>query len=216
MLSSKAEVYELGFAKDDGHVWPLPDVRQHASLPGRRFSGSGLRESEAKLVIRRFQAIRKPTIGETGSGFFYRLWNKSMIKLKNEHIETMKSHGERTYPDEGCGLLIGRTSRERKIVEEVWPTENARLDSRRTRYSIPPDELLRLECDARTRGLEVIGFFHSHPDAEARPSGYDLEYAWPWYSYIIVAVKAERAEDINSWVLKDDRPQFEREEISVG
>jgi len=139
-----------------------------------------------------------------------------MIKLRNEHIETIKNHGERAYPDEGCGLLLGWTNRERKIVEEVWPTENARPRSRRTRYSIPPDELLRLERDGRSRGLEVIGFFHSHPDAEARPSRCDLENAWPWYSYIIVTVKAKKAEEIHSWVLKDDHPQFEREEMSVA
>jgi proteasome lid subunit RPN8/RPN11 len=138
-----------------------------------------------------------------------------MIKLKTDHLETIKTHGERTYPYEGCGLLIGRADNGVKNVEAVHPTENARLDSRHNRYLIPPDEIMRLEREARQRGLEVIGFFHSHPDHEARPSGYDLEHAWPWYSYIIVSVKTEQAAEVNSWILRDDRSEFEQEEISM-
>jgi proteasome lid subunit RPN8/RPN11 len=138
-----------------------------------------------------------------------------VIKLKREHLEAIKTHGEQTYPYEGCGVLIGRANGEAKFVEEVRPTENARLDSRHNRYLIPPDELLRVERDARSRGLEVLGYFHSHPNAEARPSQYDLDHAWPWYSYLIVSVKAEKAEALNAWVLKDDRSQFEQEEISL-
>jgi proteasome lid subunit RPN8/RPN11 len=139
-----------------------------------------------------------------------------MILLMAEHLDLIKRHGERTYPEEGCGVLVGRTNGGTKIVEEVRPTENARLDSRHNRYLIPPDDILRLERQARARGCEVVGFFHSHPDHPARPSEYDRDHAWPWYSYIIVAVAGGLALDVRSWVLTDDRSHFEPEDIGLA
>lgn len=139
-----------------------------------------------------------------------------MILIAAEHLEVVKQHGERTYPEEGCGVLVGRVSGSVKIVEEVHPTENARLDSRHNRYLISPDDILGLERQARAHRREVIGFFHSHPDHEAIPSNYDRDHAWPWYSYVIVSVAEGKAEDVRSWVLTDDRTQFEPEEIEVA
>jgi len=139
-----------------------------------------------------------------------------MIRLTIEQLEAIKRHGERAYPEEGCGVLLGHVDGETKIVEEIRPTPNARQDSPHNRYAIAPTELLRLEREARARGREVIGFFHSHPDAEARPSSYDLEHAWPWYSYLIVSVKRAASESVHSWVLREDRSRFEQEEILIG
>ncbi len=139
-----------------------------------------------------------------------------MIRLTIEQLEAIKRHGERAYPQEGCGVLLGQVEGEVKIVQEIHPTPNAREDSPHNRYQIAPQELLRLEREARARGREVLGFFHSHPDAEARPSAYDLEYAWPWYSYLIVSVKAAASESVHSWVLRDDRSRFDQEEILIG
>lgn len=139
-----------------------------------------------------------------------------MILIAAEQLELIKRHGERTYPEEGCGVLIGRAAGSVKMVEDVHPTENARLDSRHNRYLISPDDILQLERQARTRGHEVIGFFHSHPDHEAKPSTYDRDHAWPWYSYIIVSVTGGKALEVRSWVLTDDRSRFEPEEIEVA
>ncbi|MCS6816454.1 MAG: M67 family metallopeptidase [Blastocatellia bacterium] len=139
-----------------------------------------------------------------------------MIRLTIEQLEVIKRHGEHAYPEEGCGVLLGHVEGEAKVVEEIRLTPNARRDSPRNRYAIAPEELLRLEREARARGREVLGFFHSHPDAEARPSAYDLEHAWPWYSYLIVSVRAAASESVHSWVLREDRSRFEQEEILIG
>ncbi|GBC77112.1 hypothetical protein HRbin08_00581 [bacterium HR08] len=139
-----------------------------------------------------------------------------MIRLTIEQLEAIKRHGERAYPEEGCGVLLGRVEGETKIVEEIRPTRNVRQDSPHNRYAIAPEELLRLEREARARGREVLGFFHSHPDAEARPSSYDLEHAWPWYSYLIISVRAAVSESVHSWVLREDRSRFDQEEILIG
>jgi proteasome lid subunit RPN8/RPN11 len=74
---------------------------------------------------------------------------------------------------------------------------------------------LKVEKEARTRGLDVMGYYHSHPDHPAMPSNYDRDHAWPWYSYVIVSVQKGLAAEVNSWVLAEDRTRFEREEIET-
>lgn len=135
------------------------------------------------------------------------------IKIKNEHRRAMEAHGEQTYPHECCGLMLGRVVDGTRVVEEVKPVNNARLDSPRNRYLIPPDEVVKGDRQARERGLDIIGFYHSHPDVVARPSEFDREHAWPWYSYVIVSIREGRAMDLHSWVLRDDRSQFDQEEV---
>jgi proteasome lid subunit RPN8/RPN11 len=83
------------------------------------------------------------------------------------------------------------------------------------RYLISPDDLLHIEAELRHSGLEVLGCYHSHPDHPARPSDFDLEQAWPWYSYIIVRVDGGRAVDVASWVLDDDRSAMHPEPVDV-
>lgn len=140
-----------------------------------------------------------------------------MLLLSSKHTEYIREHGEREYPYECCGLLIGNFSEEAKTVCETLPISNAREDSaRRTRFLIQPEELLRGEKYAAQKGLDVIGFYHSHPDHPARPSQYDLEHAWPVYSYIVVAVHTGRAQDLRSWELQPDRNAFNEEDIQKG
>ncbi|MGH9446661.1 MAG: M67 family metallopeptidase, partial [Terriglobia bacterium] len=78
-----------------------------------------------------------------------------------------------------------------------------------------PQEVRRVEVEGRERGLEVIGYYHSHPDHPARPSEYDREHAWPWLSYVIMKVEAGKPSDYASWVLAEDRSHFENEPIDV-
>jgi proteasome lid subunit RPN8/RPN11 len=135
------------------------------------------------------------------------------IKLTDEHRRAIEAHGKQTYPHECCGLMLGRVADGARIVDEVMPVDNARLDSPRNRYLIPPDEVVKGDRYARQRGLDIVGFYHSHPNVAARPSQFDLEHAWPWYSYIIVSIQDGAAAELNSWVLRDDRSQFDQEEI---
>jgi proteasome lid subunit RPN8/RPN11 len=140
-----------------------------------------------------------------------------VIKWLPEHDKAIREHGELDYPHECCGFLIGGFRDGLKVVAEVFPISNAREEEhKRNRFLIRPEELLRGEQHARERGLDVVGFYHSHPDAEARPSSYDLEHAWPTYSYIIVSVCEGSAREVRSWELRPDRSQFEEETIIKG
>ncbi|HEU4794495.1 MAG TPA: M67 family metallopeptidase [Pyrinomonadaceae bacterium] len=137
-----------------------------------------------------------------------------MITIPEQQLTEIREHGIRDYPYECCGLLLGRFGPTGKIVTETLPISNAREESaKRNRFLITPEELLRGERYARQHDLEVVGFYHSHPDSPAVPSQYDLEHAWPTYSYIIVSTSAERANDLFSWEQEPDRSRFNQEEI---
>lgn len=140
-----------------------------------------------------------------------------MIELSHEHLQGIRRHAEQDYPHECCGLLLGRFSGTgRKTVVEVYAISNAREEeAKRNRFLITPQELLRGELHARRNKLEVIGFYHSHPDHLAAPSGYDLDHALPVYSYVIVSVRAGQAGDLLSWELEPDRSKFNAEDIAA-
>jgi proteasome lid subunit RPN8/RPN11 len=128
----------------------------------------------------------------------------------------MAAHGERDYPHECCGLLLGSFSTNGlKAITEVYPISNAREEqAKRNRFLIRPEELMRGERYAQQQGIEVVGFYHSHPDHPAVPSGYDLDHAWPMFSYIVVSVIAGAAQDLRSWEMEPDRSRFNEEEIN--
>ena len=137
-----------------------------------------------------------------------------MITIAQQQLASIRAHGISDYPYECCGLMLGRFGPEGKTVTETFPISNAREESaKRNRFLITPEELLRGEQYARSKNLEVVGFYHSHPDSPAVPSQYDLEHAWPTYSYIIVSTSADRAEDLFSWEQEPDRSRFNQEEI---
>lgn len=141
-----------------------------------------------------------------------------MIQLSQQHNDQIRAYGEQEYPNECCGLLIGRFGENGiKTVTEVQPISNAReTEAKHNRFLIRPEELMRGERYAAKRELDVIGFYHSHPDHPAIPSQYDLEHAWPVYSYIVLAVRTGRAEDLRSWELQPDRTVFNEEHILKG
>jgi proteasome lid subunit RPN8/RPN11 len=140
-----------------------------------------------------------------------------MISITEKLLAEIRAHGVRDYPYECCGLLLGRFREEGKFVTETYPISNAREESaKRNRFLIEPEELMRGERYARGKDLEVVGFYHSHPDSPARPSQYDLEHAWPTYSYIIVSTSADRAGDLFSWEQEPDRSKFNQEELKIS
>ena len=139
-----------------------------------------------------------------------------MITIADEQLTEIREHGIRDYPYECCGLLLGRFEQDTKTVTETYPISNAREESaKRNRFLITPEELMKGERYARQHKLEVVGFYHSHPDSPAVPSQYDLEHAWPTYSYIIVSTSADRANDLFSWEQEPDRSRFNSEEITI-
>lgn len=141
-----------------------------------------------------------------------------MITIGDDHLDGIRRHGEADFPHECCGLLIGKLGEGgKKTVEAIFPISNAREEAaKRNRFLITPQELMRGEKHARSLGLDVVGFYHSHPDHPAVPSQFDLDHAWPVYSYIIVSVQSGRAEDLFSYELRSDRSRFDPEVITKG
>jgi proteasome lid subunit RPN8/RPN11 len=136
--------------------------------------------------------------------------------LDSEHVTAMRERGRASYPRECCGALLGfadpRYPHDKRVVE-VLSAGNERDDAPERRFLISAEEVRRLEREARARGLSIMGFYHSHPDHPARPSDYDREHAWPWYSYVILEVRGGRDGAIRSWRLSEDRVRFEEETI---
>ena len=140
-----------------------------------------------------------------------------MITVPLQQLTEIREHGVRDYPYECCGLLLGHYTAEGKVVTETYPISNAREESaKRNRFLITPEELMRGERYAASHDLEVVGFYHSHPDCPAVPSNYDLEHAWPTYSYIIVSTRADQATDLFSWEQQEDRSRFNQEEVEIA
>jgi proteasome lid subunit RPN8/RPN11 len=153
------------------------------------------------------------------------------LKIAQQQVEVIRRHGAKDYPSECCGILLGHADGDHKEVTEVVPLENLRRDperaqallpveapgseSERNRFLIDPKDQIRVEKDARARRLDVLGYYHSHPDHPARPSSYDRDHAWPWYSYVIIAVERGEPKELNSWVLGDDRSKFEAERVEL-
>jgi proteasome lid subunit RPN8/RPN11 len=153
------------------------------------------------------------------------------LQLNQTQTEAIRQHSVRDYPSECCGMLLGKAEGDLKQVREVVPLNNLRHEASRAqellpvddpgreteknRFLIDPLDQLRVEKDARARGLDVVGYYHSHPDHPARPSNYDRDHAWPWYSYVIIAVEQGVPKDLTSWVLAEDRSIFHREQVET-
>ncbi len=141
-----------------------------------------------------------------------------MLYLTEEHIKQIEKHGEQTYPFECGGMLIGDFAADgAKTVFEILPMENAMDESEKhNRVLITPKDVLRAERYAREKKLDVVGYYHSHPDHPARPSQFDLDHALPVWSYIIVSVESGEAVDVRAWEMENDRSKFNEEEIIKG
>jgi len=138
-----------------------------------------------------------------------------MIRLNEEILHTIAIHAERDYPHECGGMLIGLFEEDgKKTVTETFPLENAREEeARHNRVLILPGDVLRAEKYARERKLDVIGYYHSHPESPAVPSQYDLDHALPVWSYLIASVIGGKVVDIHSWKMENDRSKFNEEQI---
>ena len=133
------------------------------------------------------------------------------MKLSQQLLHQIRQHLEAGYPNEACGVMLGQNG----IVSEVVSADNQRTDSARNRYLIDPLIYLKIERETDKRGLQVLGIYHSHPDVAARPSQFDLDHAWPDFSYLIISVVKGKAMESNSWRLRDDRSAFDQENIEV-
>jgi proteasome lid subunit RPN8/RPN11 len=118
--------------------------------------------------------------------------------------------GAAAYPDEGCGVLLGLLAGARVEVVEVTSGTNLNTDRSRDRYLLDPADIVRADRDARPQGLDVVGFWHSHPDHPARPSQFDTDHAWVDYVYVIVNTTAGGAGDLNGFTLTGEGGPFDQ------
>lgn len=141
-----------------------------------------------------------------------------MIRLTTETERLIRTEGEKTYPNECCGALLGNFDKNGDAqVAALLPIVNAReAQEQYHRFVITADDYLLAERTARAQGVDVVGFYHSHPDHPAIPSDYDREHALPFYAYIIVAVAQGQSGDLTSWRLAKDRQRFDQETVSVA
>ena len=143
-----------------------------------------------------------------------------MLLIPQSAFNDLRSHGEETYPHECCGVLLGRMEDEERQVVETVRCGNTRNDRPQDRYHIDPRELVRIQRQGRERGLDIVGFYPSHPDHPARWSQTDLAEAhWMGCSYIITSVEKGRAVTTNSFALLgagEEDKRFEDEQVEVS
>lgn len=132
------------------------------------------------------------------------------VSLDARALASIRDHCRAQHPAEACGALLGS---EPGSVEVAIPLENQAADPARG-YLIPADRVRRLDFEAAGSGLEVIGFFHSHPTGSARPSAADLEAALPGYLYLVVAGPAV-APPLRAWRLAPGRDRFDEGVITM-
>ncbi|WP_404787016.1 M67 family metallopeptidase [Altericista sp. CCNU0014] len=155
-----------------------------------------------------------------------------VLSLTEAHLQSLRLHAAQAYPEECCGLLLGihqwREGVETNAIRQVYATPNTweqsltDLDApeqlaatAHRRYRIDPDAMLQAQRHARTNGWDIIGIYHSHPDAAAVPSEWDRAWAWPQYSYVIISVENGTARDLQSWCL-DTHHEFLPERLMVS
>ena len=142
-----------------------------------------------------------------------------MLRIQFSDYESLRKHGEQTYPHECCGVLLGRSADGVNEVEEIVEAGNTRTDSAHNRYQIAPVELIRIQRQARAKSLDIVGFYHSHPDHPAQWSATDIAEAhWIGCSYIITGVVKGKGDVTNSFLLTgagEEDKSFEDEPIEI-
>ena len=132
------------------------------------------------------------------------------MRISDDLVAKIRSHGEHTYPEECCGILLGSGAGDVAIVQDVVEIDNSQDENRRRRFFVTPEQYRKSEELADSRGLVLLGFYHTHPDHPAAPSDFDLNHALPWFTYVIMSVVRGQGGDVTAWLLRDDRSQFDQ------
>jgi proteasome lid subunit RPN8/RPN11 len=136
-----------------------------------------------------------------------------MIEIETNPWQTMILHAERVYPNECCGAMLGHLQGDKKVVTEALPLENAYSGEQGARYELRPEDLLSADKAARSRGLDLVGIFHSHPDCDAYFSQTDLKNSCPWYSFVVLSVQNGKFDHAHSFLPDSDQTHAESEEL---
>jgi proteasome lid subunit RPN8/RPN11 len=142
------------------------------------------------------------------------------LNLTQQLYNELRAHGEETYPHECCGILLGKSDAENLSVHQLLRAGNTRTDSAHNRYHIAPQELIAAQRQARKAGLDIVGFYHSHPDHPAQWSPTDFAEAhWLGCAYIITAIEKGSAKLTNSFLLTgtgEDDKAFANQPIAIA
>jgi proteasome lid subunit RPN8/RPN11 len=136
-----------------------------------------------------------------------------MIRIGPQAWQQMLAHARASYPDECCGAMLGAAQDGLKRVSIALPLENAYQGPRRTRYELRPEDLLHADREARSRKMDLIGIYHSHPDCDAYFSETDLKNSCPWYSFVVLSIRGGEFDHANSWLPDAAQTRAEREEL---
>ena len=138
------------------------------------------------------------------------------LRMPVQLMAEIQRHAEQQYPEEGAGLILGSLDGEDRTARSVLPVSNTfEAKQRGRRYLIDPMAILQAEKEADRTGLSVLGVFHSHPDHPPTPSKFDLEWAVPWYIYLITAVRQGIAEQTRAWRLQEDHVEMIEEQLAI-
>jgi proteasome lid subunit RPN8/RPN11 len=139
------------------------------------------------------------------------------VNLNHSLQQHIFRHLEATYPNEGGGFLLGASNNgDVQITETIEITNVFAAEEQYHRYAMTPQDWARLEDEADTRGLSLVGYYHSHPDSPAVPSVFDRDHALPNFIYLITQVQEAKAVDMRAWRLRHDRAQFDVEVLAVS
>jgi len=138
---------------------------------------------------------------------------KQKINISNTAKMLMIQDAIQTFPNECCGFFYGYEKEGIRYIELAQVTVNNKLGDQRRRFEISPLAYMQAERFAEENGLTLLGIYHSHPNHPAIPSVHDFNKALPYFSYIIIAVKAKKFERLRSWRLNETNSAFEEEQI---
>ncbi len=136
------------------------------------------------------------------------------MKIRRPALEAIEAHGAEGYPNEICGIMLGPQGD--RTVTEVRRARNIIVERSRDRYEINPLDHIRIQREADAAGLDIIGYYHSHPDHPARASVFDTERAWAGYIYVIVSIENGKPVDANAFAAEKDGGPFNSEPLEVS
>jgi proteasome lid subunit RPN8/RPN11 len=137
-----------------------------------------------------------------------------MIRIETDPWQAMVAHARHAYPNECCGAMLGTIDGDTKNVREAIALENAFEGAQAARYELRPEDLLAADKAARSRGLDLIGIYHSHPDCDAYFSTTDLQNSCPWYSFVVLSIQKGEFHHANSWLPNFDQTAADKEELT--
>lgn len=139
-----------------------------------------------------------------------------MIRIPSSILREVYDHMEASYPNECCGLLVGRLVNENeRLVHTFRKCRNLNTERAHDRYEMDPKCWLNTEREFDGSPWAIVGIYHSHPDHPSRASQTDTDAAWPNYSYVIASVQTGTVASTQSWLLNETEKRFYEEAVVV-